>query len=372
MVRDAAEADARPDVHRALAASDAVLQPLRQLAHGVVGTKVTHPLQVAQVLQNYFRRYYTYALDVQLGTQGDPIVDFVLHRRPAYCEYYASGLALMLRALDIPARVVGGFAVKEYNALAGQWIVRQRDAHAWTEVFDAASGKWVAFDATPAAVTTLSTGGFLTLIEQGWAWLRLHLTTLLTWFTVTDLRGWLTEVGSHLIDGLRRPGGVLGLGFVMAMALWLTMRRRLFTTLRALCRGWRDRPHRNMPPMDARIGEAQRLFHHVTHTLAEHGLPIGNAETVEEYLGWLRHTRPGAEQTEAPTAATACRESLISALQTFARSYAALRFHPQSSESTAVSEEPVPHTHLQELQQRTDQLVLSLRCSGERCKFSQR
>src|SRR5687768_6035287 len=98
-------------------------------------------------------------------------------------------MVLLLRALDIPARVVGGFVVGEYHPLIGQWIVRQRDAHAWTEVFDAASGRWVAFDATPRLATqALRHKGLLSLINEGLAWTELHLYAVMSQVYQADFK----------------------------------------------------------------------------------------------------------------------------------------------------------------------------------------
>jgi len=78
----------------------------------------------------------------------DPIEDFLINRKKGHCEYFASALALMLRAADIPARLVTGFKGGSFEGQTGNFIIQERFAHAWVEarVFN----RWVTFDPTPA------------------------------------------------------------------------------------------------------------------------------------------------------------------------------------------------------------------------------
>ncbi|MBR4834377.1 MAG: DUF3488 domain-containing protein [Thermoguttaceae bacterium] len=64
----------------------------------------------------------------------DPLEDFVSVNKRGHCEYFAGALALMLRAVGIPSRTVVGFLVFS-NEKGGATVVRQSDAHAWTEAF---------------------------------------------------------------------------------------------------------------------------------------------------------------------------------------------------------------------------------------------
>ncbi len=84
---------------------------------------------------------------------GDPVDDFLFGTRAGFCEHYAGAFVVLMRAAGIPARVVTGYQGGEVNPLGGYMIVRQRDAHAWTEVWIAGAG-WVRVDPT-AAVSPL-------------------------------------------------------------------------------------------------------------------------------------------------------------------------------------------------------------------------
>jgi hypothetical protein len=75
---------------------------------------------------------------------------FLFEERRGHCEYFATAMALMLRQLGIPARLVNGFRAGEYNRLGDAWIVRQYDAHSWVEAWFYPYG-WLEFDPTPPA-----------------------------------------------------------------------------------------------------------------------------------------------------------------------------------------------------------------------------
>ncbi len=103
----------------------------------------------AQALQEYLRTHYAYSL-VLRGTPNsrDPLAMFLFDVRSGHCEYFASAMTIMLRQIGIPARLVNGFRMGEYNALGDNWTVRQYDAHSWVEAYFPPYG-WIEFDPTP-------------------------------------------------------------------------------------------------------------------------------------------------------------------------------------------------------------------------------
>jgi transglutaminase-like putative cysteine protease len=101
---------------------------------------------------------YGYSLDSSIvNANDDPVEDFLFNRKQGHCEYYATALALMLRAVDIPSRLVNGFKGGGVNRLTGEFYVEQRHAHAWVEAL--IDGGWVTLDATPAAARSESVAG---------------------------------------------------------------------------------------------------------------------------------------------------------------------------------------------------------------------
>lgn len=100
------------------------------------------------VLTMFRQQEYFYTL--QPPALGDNAVDeFLFGTRRGFCEHYAGSFALLMRAAGIPARVVTGYQGGEYNNVGNYLIVRQSDAHAWTEVWLENRG-WVRIDPTAA------------------------------------------------------------------------------------------------------------------------------------------------------------------------------------------------------------------------------
>lgn len=93
---------------------------------------------------------FEYSLDASVkNSRIDPVEDFLFERKRGHCEYYATALALMLRAVDIPTRLVSGFKGGTLNSITKSFDVEQRHAHAWVEAY--VEDEWITLDATPAA-----------------------------------------------------------------------------------------------------------------------------------------------------------------------------------------------------------------------------
>lgn len=101
---------------------------------------------VAAVLERLSQGGYSYTLDP--GVFGQHTADeFWFDRKEGFCEHIASSFVILMRALNVPARIVTGYQGGEKNTLDDYWVVRQRDAHAWAEVWLAGRG-WVRVDPT--------------------------------------------------------------------------------------------------------------------------------------------------------------------------------------------------------------------------------
>ncbi len=109
----------------------------------------TTPRERAKVLEAWFRDNHLYSLSVDLSGEGSPLAVLIRERRPAWCTYFASAMAALLRSMDIPARLAGGFVPQEKNPFSGAHLVYSRDAHAWVEVYLPEEGRFVPFDPTP-------------------------------------------------------------------------------------------------------------------------------------------------------------------------------------------------------------------------------
>ncbi len=157
---------------------------IRKLTQEITRTAKTN-YDKAAAIQNYLKTELRYTLD--LKTVGpDPLAAFLFETKEGHCEYFATAMVMMLRSIGIPARIVNGFQMGEYNSLNDLYTVRESDAHSWVEVFflhneapaslasntgSPASplprevdwrgkGIWVEFDPTPSAgINDYSQGG---------------------------------------------------------------------------------------------------------------------------------------------------------------------------------------------------------------------
>ena len=84
----------------------------------------------------------------RISETADPLAYFLFTRRKGHCEYFASAMAVMLRSLEIPARMATGFQSGVYNPVSDLWLVRASDAHSWVEAWIPGRG-WTTFDPTP-------------------------------------------------------------------------------------------------------------------------------------------------------------------------------------------------------------------------------
>lgn len=144
------------ETHQGYAADEGYLQlpriqdmnAVRQLAGEWIGEKESR-LEIARSIEGRLQNDYEYDLDVNFTNRDDHLTQFLTRERRGHCEYFATAMALMLRAEGIPARVVNGYLTDEWSAPAKRYIVRQEHAHSWVEAQIDSSGRWITFDPTP-------------------------------------------------------------------------------------------------------------------------------------------------------------------------------------------------------------------------------
>ncbi len=108
----------------------------------------TNDYDRAAAIEAWLRANAVYDLNVPRDPVGVDAVDhFLFETRRGFCEQIASSMAVMLRSIGVPARLVTGYGPGERNAFTGYFEVKQSDAHAWVEVYYAGHG-WVAYDPT--------------------------------------------------------------------------------------------------------------------------------------------------------------------------------------------------------------------------------
>jgi transglutaminase-like putative cysteine protease len=196
----------------------------RDVTAGARGTRAA-----AEALTSHLTEGYRYTRALRRTTTLDPVEEFLFVQRSGNCEYFAASLAVMLRSLGIPARVVNGFQRGEWNPYGRYFIVRLLDAHSWVEAH--VDGDWATFDPSPRAAaapggTPAAVALYLDALRVRWyryvvSWslqdqvmaaVRLHQATLAWRPPVPGLREW-RALPREII-------AVLALLAVVAVLLW--------------------------------------------------------------------------------------------------------------------------------------------------------
>ena len=118
-----------------------------ELAETITDTGTT-VLEKASLVETHLKRNYAYSLELTWDPGDEPLATFLFDAQSGHCEYFASSMAILLRAIGVPTRMVNGFLAGEFNAIGGSYIIRQSDAHSWVEAYVPGRG-WVEFDPTP-------------------------------------------------------------------------------------------------------------------------------------------------------------------------------------------------------------------------------
>ena len=266
-----------------------------------VTARATNPYDKAVAIENYLRTRFTYTLDLTGKPEKDPLANFLFETRAGHCEYFASAMAIMLRAIGIPSREVNGFLPGEYNDLGGDYIVRASDAHSWVEAYFPGAG-WVTFDPTPASNEQFGLmsrlGLYLDWMELNWnEWVinydfahqvqmaqnmqrntRNWTEAARNWFTLQQVRG-----KQRLKSWLDRRGDItfalpVALAILLVLlrydVLWILVRKmRFYFQLRGPSRG------------SANPQLASRLYSELLRVLAKRGFARKESQTALEFAG---------------------------------------------------------------------------------------
>ncbi len=254
----------------------------------------------AILIEQHLREHYGYTLNMGTIAPVDPIAYFLFDRKQGHCEYFASTMAILLRSIGVPSRVVNGFRGGEYNDLTGQYIIRARDAHSWVEVYLPAVG-WTSFDPTPpdpgAPVTTFSRVRlYLDAAQEFWReWVinydfshqrDLTVTTVTkTQRTAYDFRRWWRTKYNTLIERAERLNGQIGnnprrsiLTVVLVLGAGILL-VNLRTIIRIARQGWIAKRPSAAPQIAASIWYARMLKY-----VARKGYPKQDTQTPAEFI----------------------------------------------------------------------------------------
>ncbi len=139
-------------------------------------TNGTHTsVEKAQRVASYLQKNCTYSLaENPSAKRGEEAVkDFLFQTKRGHCEYFASAMCLMLRAVGVPSRMATGFLSREWNGRGNYMVVRMRNAHAWVEA-QLEDGTWAGFDPSPRDVDPAPAAGMLGNWSQAMDYLNLR------------------------------------------------------------------------------------------------------------------------------------------------------------------------------------------------------
>jgi transglutaminase-like putative cysteine protease len=233
----------------------------RALARQIVAD-TTNEYDTVMALTTYLQRGFRYTLDLPPVPAGrDPVDWFLFDVKTGYCEQFATAETLMLRSLSIPARLATGYSTGDYDPLLNQSVVRERDAHAWVEVWFPGHG-WVPVDPTPGVPAVAAAQFANHWAAGGVAKLLPHLT----------IGAPMAAIGSLGILGAIPPAIAIAVVVVLALA-WL-----------------RRRSARSRSIIQPGESELLRLYERVQRKMQRRRAP---PETPREYL---EHSSPGTYQ----------------------------------------------------------------------------
>ncbi|WP_373975214.1 DUF3488 and transglutaminase-like domain-containing protein [Chitinibacter sp. SCUT-21] len=168
------------DAPRQIARSLKLPENLNPQSHALVAqwSNLNPEQKINKALQWLATGDYSYTLTPPVLSSRHRVDEFLFQHKQGFCEHYASAFTYLMRAAGIPARIVTGYQGATRNG--DYWLVRQADAHAWTEVWLADQG-WQRIDPTSVVSPTRVNNGIANsvnatelpfMLRQDSAWLR--------------------------------------------------------------------------------------------------------------------------------------------------------------------------------------------------------
>ena len=306
---------------------------ISQLAEQITASSPSN-YDKALAIEQYLRTHFGYTLQLPRARPRDPLANFLFERKQGHCEYFASSMAVMLRTLGIPSRIVNGFRGGEFNDLTGQYVIRASNAHSWVEAFFPGFG-WISFDPTPAASVPTHTG---------WSRIQLYVDAAASFWRewiinydsshqrelgknaanntrhfLDDARRWIEQQHRALLRHARRAHNhivnfpVRWLGSLIAIAIGLVVIVNIRRLLRAL-RAYSLRAHPRRAPRQAAALWYERMIARMAR------------------LGW----RKSPSQTPSDFVAAIQEPVLRMKVATFTRHYESARFGKSADDAEAL------------------------------------
>lgn len=290
---------------RYLQLPDTLTPRTRELALQIAAGKET-PYDIAVAVTEYLRANIRYSQTVPPVPRGrEPLDWFLFDLRRGFCNYYASAEVVLLRSLGIPARLAVGFAPGQWER--GRYLVRDKDAHAWPEVYFPGYG-WVEFEPTASQPPILRPSGEEAGEQEGRED-RAGLRGLREWEREEDIETPPEALGGEETPGATPPVAytrillralVAGAVALLAYGIWRA-RRHLRTPLPVLLERGMERMGVEPPPVVRRwaayavLPPVVQAYLEINRALARLGIPPSPAETPAERSARLLAQVPQAE-----------------------------------------------------------------------------
>jgi len=258
----------------------------------------------AAALAAHLRHGYAYSTKSASDRAADPLADFLFRSRKGHCEYFASAMAVMLRAVGIRARVVTGFQSGVHNPVSGWEVIRASEAHSWVEAWLPGRG-WASFDPTPpraargAPSPWTRLGWYVDAAETFWdEWvLRYDLSRQLLLAAKMESSG--RDLSTHWMDHARARAGQLqatlwswGRRYGLALLAGLAAAAGVWAGLPIIRAQWRSRRRwRQAARGRAEASDATLLYERMLGLLERRGLKRPAWQTPTEFARLLPASR---------------------------------------------------------------------------------
>ncbi len=273
-----------PHTTRIVPAAEHDREYLEQIVEEITGGEQLDAEAFSLKASNWLRQNYRYGrnVDMYYDPMGDPLLLWMREEDEGWCEHFSGAFTLLARTAGFPARLISGFAGAERNDYDDYLVIRNKNAHAWVEIYDL-KGHWLRVDPTPSAgsasfgeMAAASTS--LVVTFSGWsAWtdsLRMMWYRRVVNFDETDqaemasdirsyasssyeevksrLKGWLEEAKAWVTEGWNRQK-------VMTLALYLAIVCFSLLAVRYLYLGLREVMRHRGSLFGIRAGDPIRL-----------------------------------------------------------------------------------------------------------------
>lgn len=267
-----------------------IIEPVRAKTEALLATSptpLTDPYEKALYLTQTLKQRYTIQPELPfLASDQDLVESFLFSTQGGYPDHFSTVLTVMLRSIDIPARLVAGFGEGDFNPFTGFYVVRNTDAYALTEVYFPQYG-WFGFDPIPGhelIPPSLTESETFSLVRRFWNWLAGWLPSPL----VGLVEGLINLLSEGLVYLVRRFNALLTLGWVgimVGIAIAAALGFVAWLAFLGLRRGWRYRRLRQLAP-------TERLYQQMLTCFAQRGFGKTPAETPLEHSQRLYQQTP--------------------------------------------------------------------------------